>query len=170
MLDSNSFSGFSIKPLLYLLLTPAWWVSGGTASGKTTMLNSLSSFIPDSERIVVIEDSQELQLLQDHVVLLEARPPDSRGRGAVTIRDLFKATLRMRPDRIVVGEIRGGEALDVVQAMTSGHAGGLATVHATYPVDTINRMETMSMMRPRRNCATSSRGPFPRNSSTRSRG
>ncbi len=121
-------------------------VAGGTASGKTTMLNALSSFIPSSERIVVIEDSQELQLQQDHVVQLEARPPDARGRGAVTIRDLFKATLRMRPDRIVVGEIRGGEALDVVQAMTSGHAGGLATVHATYPKDTINRMETMSMM------------------------
>jgi pilus assembly protein CpaF len=121
-------------------------VAGGTGSGKTTMLNALSGFIDKRERIVVIEDSQELQLQQDHVVQLEARPPDSRGKGEVTIRDLFKATLRMRPDRIVVGEIRAGEALDLVQAMTSGHGGGLATVHATYPHDTMSRIETMAMM------------------------
>ncbi|MEZ4254421.1 MAG: CpaF family protein [Polyangiales bacterium] len=121
-------------------------VAGGTGSGKTTMLNALSSFIPTHERIVVIEDSQELQLQQDHVVQLEARPPDVRGKGEVSIRDLFKATLRMRPDRIVVGEIRSGEALDLVQAMTSGHGGGLATVHATYPHDTMTRIETMAMM------------------------
>lgn len=121
-------------------------VAGGTGSGKTTMLNALSGFIDRRERIVVIEDSQELQLQQDHVVQLEARPPDSRGKGQVTIRDLFKATLRMRPDRIVVGEIRAGEALDLVQAMTSGHGGGLATVHATYPHDTMSRIETMAMM------------------------
>jgi len=121
-------------------------VAGGTGSGKTSMLNALSSFIPDGERVVVIEDSRELQLQQGHVVQLEARPPDPKGRGAVSIRDLFKATLRMRPDRIVVGEIRGGEALDLVQAMTSGHGGCLTTVHATYPRDTLTRLETMCMM------------------------
>jgi len=121
-------------------------VAGGTGSGKTSMLNALSSFIPDGERVVVIEDSREVQLQRQHVVQLEARPPDPKGRGAVSIRDLFKATLRMRPDRIVVGEIRGGEALDLVQAMTSGHGGCLTTVHATYPRDTLTRLETMCMM------------------------
>lgn len=121
-------------------------VAGGTGSGKTSLLNVLSSFAGDGERIVVIEDSRELQLQKPHVVQLEARPPDPRGRGAVTIRDLFRATLRMRPDRIVVGEIRGGEALDLVQAMTSGHGGCLSTVHATYPIDTMNRLETMALM------------------------
>jgi len=112
-------------------------VAGGTGSGKTSLLNALSSFIPPEDRIVVIEDARELQLQQDHVVQLEARPADSRGRGQVTIRDLFKATLRMRPDRIVVGEIRAGEALELIQAMTSGHGGCLSTVHATYPSDTL---------------------------------
>jgi pilus assembly protein CpaF len=121
-------------------------IAGGTGSGKTSMLNALSSFIPDGERVVVIEDSRELQLQREHVVQLEARPPDPKGRGAVSIRDLFKATLRLRPDRIVVGEIRGGEALDLVQAMTSGHGGCLTTVHATYPRDTLTRLETMCMM------------------------
>ncbi|HTJ80268.1 MAG TPA: CpaF/VirB11 family protein, partial [Polyangiaceae bacterium] len=121
-------------------------VAGGTGSGKTSMLNALSSFVPDGERVVVIEDSRELQLQRVHVVQLEARPPDARGKGAVSIRELFKATLRLRPDRIVVGEIRGGEALDLVQAMTSGHGGCLTTVHATYPRDTLSRLETMSMM------------------------
>jgi len=121
-------------------------VAGGTGSGKTSLLNALSSFIPDGERILVIEDARELQLQRDHVVQLEARPPDPRGKGAVTIRDLFKASLRMRPDRIVLGEIRGGEALDLVQAMTSGHGGCLTTVHATYPSDTLNRLETMALM------------------------
>lgn len=121
-------------------------IAGGTGSGKTSMLNALSSFIPAAERTVVIEDSRELQLQRDHVVHLEARPPDPRGRGAVSIRDLFKATLRLRPDRIVVGEIRSGEALDLVQAMTSGHGGCLTTVHATYPRDTLTRLETMCLM------------------------
>jgi pilus assembly protein CpaF len=121
-------------------------VAGGTGSGKTSMLNALSSFIPPGERVVVIEDSRELQLQREHVVQLEARPPDPRGKGAVSIRDLFKATLRLRPDRIVVGEIRSGEALDLVQAMTSGHGGCLTTVHATYPRDTLTRLETMCMM------------------------
>lgn len=121
-------------------------VAGGTGSGKTSLLNALTAFIPEDERIVVIEDTREVQCQQPHVVQMEARPPDARGRGLVTIRDLFKATLRMRPDRIVVGEIRGAESLDLVQAMTSGHGGCMATVHATYPSDTMNRLETMAMM------------------------
>jgi pilus assembly protein CpaF len=121
-------------------------VAGGTGSGKTSMLNALSSYVPTGERVVVIEDSRELSLQREHVVQLEARPPDPKGRGAVSIRDLFKATLRLRPDRIVVGEIRSGEALDLIQAMTSGHGGCLTTVHATYPRDTLTRLETMAMM------------------------
>jgi pilus assembly protein CpaF len=121
-------------------------IAGGTGSGKTSMLNALSSFVPEGERVVVIEDSKELQLQRVHVVQLEARPPDPKGRGAVGIRDLFRATLRMRPDRIVVGEIRGGEALDLIQAMTSGHGGCMATLHATHPRDTLSRLETMAMM------------------------
>lgn len=121
-------------------------VAGGTGSGKTSLLNALTGYIADDERIVIIEDTREVQCQKQHVVQLEARPPDARGRGLVTIRDLFKATLRMRPDRIVVGEIRSAEALDLVQAMTSGHGGCIATVHATYPTDTLNRLETMAMM------------------------
>lgn len=121
-------------------------VAGGTGSGKTSLLNCLSSFALPEERVVVIEDARELQLQLPHVVQMEAQPPDPRGRGKVTIRDLFKATLRMRPDRIVVGEIRSGEALELIQAMTSGHGGCLSTVHATYPIDTLNRLETMAMM------------------------
>jgi len=121
-------------------------VAGGTGSGKTSLLNALSGFIPPDERVVVIEDARELQLQREHVVQLEARPPDARGQGRVTIRDLFRASLRLRPDRIVIGEIRGGEALDLVQAMTSGHGGCLSTVHATYPLDTLNRLETMALM------------------------
>jgi pilus assembly protein CpaF len=121
-------------------------IAGGTASGKTSLLNAVSSFIPEDERVIVIEDSQELQLQRDHVVTLEGRPADARGRGAVSIRDLFRTTLRMRPDRIVIGEIRGGEALDLVQAMTSGHGGCLTTLHATYPRDVLTRLETMAMM------------------------
>ena len=121
-------------------------VGGGTGSGKTSLLNALSSFVPERERIVVIEDSSEVQLQQPHAVYLEARPPDAKGRGAVSIRDLLRATLRMRPDRIVVGECRGGEALDLIQAMTSGHGGSLSTVHATYPHDTLHRLETLCLM------------------------
>jgi pilus assembly protein CpaF len=102
--------------------------------------------IPQGERVVVIEDSREVQFQHPHVCALEARPPDPKGRGAVTIRDLFRATLRMRPDRVVVGEIRGGEALDIVQAMTSGHGGCMGTLHATYPRDTLTRLETMCLM------------------------
>jgi pilus assembly protein CpaF len=121
-------------------------VAGGTGSGKTSMLNCLSAFIPADERVVVIEDARELQLQGAHVVHLEAQKPDQRGQGAIGVRDLFKATLRMRPDRIVVGEIRSGEALDLVQAMTSGHGGCMSTVHATYPTDTLSRLETMALM------------------------
>jgi len=121
-------------------------VAGGTGSGKTSMLNALSSFIPDDDRVVVIEDARELQLQKSHVVQLETRKADERGRGEVTTRDLFAATLRMRPDRIVIGEIRGSESLELVQAMTSGHGGCMSTVHATYPSDTLNRLETMALM------------------------
>jgi pilus assembly protein CpaF len=121
-------------------------VAGGTGTGKTSMLNALSAAIPEHERVVVIEDSKEVQLQRGHVVQLEARPPDATGRGEVTIRSLFRATLRMRPDRIVVGEIRGGEALEIIQAMTSGHGGCLATLHATHPRDALTRLETMAMM------------------------
>jgi pilus assembly protein CpaF len=121
-------------------------VSGGTASGKTSLLNALSSFIDEGERVIVIEDARELQLQQPHVVNLEAQPANERGRGEVSVRRLFQATLRLRPDRIVVGEIRGGEALDLVQAMTSGHGGCLSTVHATHPLDTVTRIETMALM------------------------
>src|SRR5688500_2470593 len=121
-------------------------IAGGTGSGKTSLLNALSGLIPDRERVVVIEDSREIQFQKPHVVQLEARPPDPRGRGAVTIRDLFRATLRMRPDRVIVGEIRGGEALDIIQAMTSGHGGCMGTLHASHPRDTLTRLETMVMM------------------------
>ena len=121
-------------------------IAGGTSSGKTSLLNAVSETIPDDERVVVIEDSKELALLRDHVVTLEGRPADAKGRGEVTIRQLFRITLRMRPDRIVIGELRGGEALDLVQAMTSGHGGCLTTLHATYPRDVLTRLETMTMM------------------------
>ena len=121
-------------------------ISGGTGSGKTTFLNVLSGFIPHTERIVTVEDSAELQLAQPHVVSLEARPPNMEGKGAVTIRDLVKNCLRMRPDRIVVGECRGGETLDMLQAMNTGHDGSLTTVHANSPRDLISRLEVMVMM------------------------
>src|SRR6266568_164502 len=121
-------------------------VSGGTGTGKTTTLNVLSSFIPDDERIVTIEDAKELQLHQDHVLAMEARPPNIEGRGQVTIRDLVRNSLRMRPDRIVVGECRSGEALDMLQAMNTGHDGSLTTVHANTPRDTLARLETLVLM------------------------
>ena len=121
-------------------------ISGGTGSGKTTLLNVLSAFIPSDERIVTIEDAAELRLPQEHVVSLEARPPNIEGKGAVTIRDLVKNALRMRPDRIVVGECRGGEALDMLQAMNTGHDGSLTTGHANSPRDIIARLETMVLM------------------------
>jgi pilus assembly protein CpaF len=121
-------------------------VSGGTGSGKTTTLNVLSGFIPDDERIVTIEDAAELQLRQDHVVTLETRPANVEGRGRIAIRELVINSLRMRPDRIVVGECRGGEALDMLQAMNTGHDGSLTTVHANSPSDALSRLETMVLM------------------------
>lgn len=121
-------------------------ISGGTGSGKTTLLNILSSFIPDGERIITIEDAAELQLQQDHVLRMETKPPDIDGKNAVHIRDLVRNSLRMRPDRIVVGECRGGEALDMLQAMNTGHDGSLTTLHANTPRDAISRLETMSLM------------------------
>ncbi|MEE4194040.1 MAG: CpaF family protein [Anaerolineae bacterium] len=121
-------------------------ISGGTGSGKTTLLNVVSSFIPGDERIVTIENAAELQLRQDHVVTLESRMANIEGRGAVTIRDLVINSLRMRPDRIIVGEIRGGEAIDMLQAMNTGHDGSLTTAHSNSPRDTLARLETMSLM------------------------
>ena len=121
-------------------------VSGGTSSGKTTLLNILSSFIPPDERIVTVEDSAELQLRQTHVIRLESRPPNVEGKGAIEIRDLVRNALRMRPDRIIVGECRGGEALDMLQAMNTGHEGSMSTVHANTPYDAFGRLETMVLM------------------------
>jgi len=121
-------------------------VSGGTGSGKTTLLNVLSGFIPEDERIVTIEDAAELKLNQDHVVRMEAKKPNLDGKGEVTIRDCVRNSLRMRPDRIVVGECRGGEALDMLQAMNTGHDGSITTLHANTPRDAVSRMETMSLM------------------------
>lgn len=131
---------------LVVLLHKNTVISGGTGTGKTSMLNALSSAIPEHERIVVIEDSSELQLQQPHTVCLEAQPAQPDGRGQVTIRDLFADALRMRPDRVVVGEVRRGEALDMIQSMISGHAGALTTVHANTPRDALVRLETLSMM------------------------
>ena len=121
-------------------------VSGGTGSGKTTLLNIVSSFIPEGERIVTVEDAVELRLRQRHVVRLESRPPNIEGKGAIAIRDLVRNSLRMRPDRIIVGEVRSGEALDMLQAMNTGHEGSLSTLHANTPRDAISRLETMVLM------------------------
>jgi len=121
-------------------------VSGGTGSGKTTTLNILSSFIPSTERIITIENAAELQLRQEHVITLESRPPNIEGRGEVTMRDLVVNSLRMRPDRIIVGEVRAGEALDMLQAMNTGHEGSMSTVHANSPRDSLHRLETMVLM------------------------
>ncbi|RLL46512.1 CpaF family protein [Oceanobacillus piezotolerans] len=121
-------------------------ISGGTGSGKTTLLNALSSFIPPGERVITVEDSAELKLNRPNVVGLESRPPNTEGKGAITIRDLVRNALRMRPDRIVVGEVRGAEAFDMLQAMNTGHEGSLTTVHANTPIDAIRRVEGMIMM------------------------
>jgi pilus assembly protein CpaF len=121
-------------------------ISGGTGTGKTTLLNVLSTFVPHDERIVTIEDAVELQLHQQHVIRLEARPPNAEGNGEITIRDLVRNALRMRPDRIIVGEVRGAEALDMLQAMNTGHDGSLSTVHANAPRDALSRLETMVLM------------------------
>ena len=120
-------------------------VSGGTSSGKTSLLNVVSGLIPDDERILTIEDSAELQLSQDHVLPMETKPADKKGKGQVTIRDLVKASLRMRPDRLIVGEIRSGEALDLLQAMNTGHSGSMATVHASSPPQALTRLETLAL-------------------------
>ena len=129
-------------------------ISGGTGTGKTSMLNALSASIPEHERIIVIEDSSELQLHQPHTVYLEAQPAAPDGRGRVTIQDLFVDSLRMRPDRIVVGEVRRGEALDMIQSMLSGHARHMTTTHANTPIDAMIRLETMTLMsRDRHACA-----------------
>jgi pilus assembly protein CpaF len=121
-------------------------ISGGTGSGKTTLLNILSEYIPGDERIITIEDSAELQLKQEHVVRLETRPPNIEGRGMVNQRDLVRNSLRMRPDRIIVGEVRGGEALDMLQAMNTGHDGSLSTLHSNTARDALARLETMVLM------------------------
>src|SRR5919201_355575 len=121
-------------------------VSGGTGAGKTTTLNVLSSFLPDDERIITIEDAAELRLQQPHVVRLEYRPQNIEGKGEVTVRDLVRNALRVRPDRIVVGEVRGGEALDMLQAMNTGHDGSISTIHANSPRDVLSRLETMTLM------------------------
>ena len=121
-------------------------ISGGTGSGKTTLLNTLSSFISNTDRIVTIEDAAELQLQQDHVVRLETRPPNIEGKGAITATDLVRNALRMRPERIIIGECRGGETLDMLQAMNTGHEGSLTTIHANTPRDAVARMETMITM------------------------
>jgi pilus assembly protein CpaF len=121
-------------------------VAGGTGSGKTTLLNILSSFIPEDERIITIEDAAELQLNQPHVLSLETRPPNIEGKGEITIRDLVRNSLRMRPDRIIIGEVRGGESLDMLQAMNTGHDGSLSTIHANTPRDVLSRLETLILM------------------------
>ncbi|GMV92578.1 MAG: hypothetical protein AMXMBFR82_23560 [Candidatus Hydrogenedentota bacterium] len=121
-------------------------VSGGTGSGKTSLLNALSGFIPSTDRILVLEDSSELRMQQEHVLYYEAVSGDKHGKGRVTIRDLFHSALRMRPTRVVIGEIRGGEALDLLQAMTSGHSGSMSTIHANTPKDALNRLETLALM------------------------
>lgn len=121
-------------------------VSGATSSGKTSVLNALSSFIPDNERVLVIEDASELQLQQRHIVPFETRKADKNGQGEVTIRDLIHSALRLRPDRIVIGEIRGGEALDLLQALNTGHAGSMSTIHANSPLDALRRIETCTLL------------------------
>ncbi|MDD4891198.1 MAG: CpaF family protein [Phycisphaerae bacterium] len=147
LIEINSLTQMAADYLRVMVLAEKnLLVSGGTSSGKTVLLNALSEFIPEHQRIVVIEDSAELALQQDHVVSLEGRGPDRYGKGEVNIRDLFKSSLRLRPDRIIIGEVRGGEALDMIQAMTSGHAGSMSTLHASTPLDALNRLETLAMM------------------------
>ncbi len=121
-------------------------ISGGTGSGKTTLLNALSTYIGPEERVITIEDAAELRLRQPHVVRLESRPPSVEGRGEVTIRDLLRNALRMRPDRIVIGEVRGPEALDLLTGLNTGHDGALSTVHANSPADALRRLETLALM------------------------
>ena len=147
MLSYGSLSP-EAKKLMYacVLLHKNIIVSGGTSSGKTSVLNALSSFIPANERVLVIEDASELQLQQEHVVNFETRKPDKNGNGEVTIRDLIVSSLRLRPDRLVIGEIRGGEALDLLQAQNTGHAGSMSTIHANTPLDCLFRLETCALL------------------------
>src|SRR5690349_4687107 len=140
MVDARLKDGSRVNAKLNVL------ISGGTGAGKTTLLNALSAYIPSDERIVTIEDSAELQMQQPHVVRLETRPPNIEGKGEVSQRDLVKNALRMRPDRIVIGEVRGGEAIDMLQAMNTGHDGSLTTIHANTPRDALARLETMIQM------------------------
>ena len=135
--EAMAFLGACVRAKLNVL------ISGGTGAGKTTLLNALSAFIPDDERIVTIEDSAELQLQQQHVVRLETRPSNIEGKGEIVARDLLRNTLRMRPDRIVVGEVRGGEVLDMLQAMNTGHEGSMTTIHANTTRDALSRLEAM---------------------------
>jgi pilus assembly protein CpaF len=148
MLIENKALTKDIADMLQMVVTARLnvLISGGTGAGKTTLLNALSAYIPENERIVTIEDSAELQLQQPHVVRLETRPPNIEGRGEVTQRDLVRNALRMRPDRIVIGEVRGGEAIDMLQAMNTGHDGSLTTIHANTPRDALARLETMIQM------------------------
>jgi len=148
MLIENKALTKDIADMLQMVVTARLnvLISGGTGAGKTTLLNALSAYIPENERIVTIEDSAELQLQQPHVVRLETRPPNIEGRGEVTQRDLVRNSLRMRPDRIVIGEVRGGEAIDMLQAMNTGHDGSLTTIHANTPRDALARLETMIQM------------------------
>ena len=147
MLEFGSLSS-DVKQILEALvkLHKNVIVSGGTSSGKTSLLNALSSFIPNNERVLVIEDASELQLQQEHVVSFETRKPDKNGNGEVTIRDLIVSSLRLRPDRLIVGEIRGGEALDLLQALNTGHAGSMSTIHANTPLDCLFRLETCALL------------------------
>ena len=147
LLDNGTFTPESVEFLRACVISRInVIISGGTGSGKTTLLNILSGFIPNDERIVTVENAAELQLRQEHVVTLESRPPNLEGKGEITIRDLVINCLRMRPDRIVVGEVRGGEALDMLQAMNTGHDGSLTTLHSNSPRDTLARLETMVLM------------------------
>lgn len=147
LLEVNSLTPEALEFLeLVILSHQNLVVSGGTGTGKTTLLNILSSFFEDKQRLLIIEDTRELQVEKPHVVQMEARPADAAGRGQVTVRDLFIASLRMRPDRIVVGEVRGGEALDMIQAMTSGHRGSMTTLHADNAAQACGRLETMCLM------------------------
>lgn len=147
MLDFGSLNEDMAKLIRALvLLHRNVIVSGATSSGKTSVLNALSSFIPGNERVIVIEDATELQLQQEHILPFETRKPDKNGNGEVTIRDLIHSALRLRPDRIVIGEIRGGEALDLLQALNTGHAGSMSTIHANSPLDCLRRLETCALL------------------------
>lgn len=147
LIDRGAISGSAAQVLRSLTRAKANIViAGGTGSGKTSLLNALAGEVPVHERMLVLEDTREIEVAHDHVVYLTARKADDRGQDAVSIRDLFRASLRMRPDRLVIGEIRGGEAMDLVQATVSGHGGCLSTLHASSPIDAVTRLETMCMM------------------------